>query len=433
MHKKVSLSQLTATSRTDNISLLQEWIFQTLEKVTSLQVNYRPTRAEINLDALEANYKAFRQALPEGMKLLACVKANAYGHGAVQVAKEMERLGADYLSVAFLDEALELRQAGVRMPILVLGYVPPHGVRTAWENDVTITLFSDEVLEAIQELSSSGIRGKLKVHIKVDSGMGRLGLLPGEKLMQFIRDTMAVPHVEVEGMFTHFATADEEDKTYTLEQYRRFQGACEALRDHGYQIPIIHTGNSAVAVDMPQISCDMVRIGISIYGLYPSAEVGQSKVKLSPVLTLKTQVVFVKTLPAHSGISYGIRYTTVSEERIGTLPIGYADGYSRMLTGKAQVLIRGRRVPVVGTICMDQCMVSLQSFAGMAEEIQAGEEVVLIGSQDGETIAADELASALGTIHYEIICMLAHRIPRFYMRSGSVELVVNPLLESRLS
>ncbi|MNS33607.1 Alanine racemase [compost metagenome] len=404
--------------------------FQTLEKVTSLQVNYRPTQVEIDLDALQANYLAFRQALPEGMKLLACVKANAYGHGAVQVAKEMQRLGADYLSVAFLDEALELRQAGVTLPILVLGYVPPHGVQAAWENDVTIALFSEEVLTAIQEMESSKFPGKLKVHIKVDSGMGRLGLLPGEKLTRFVGEAMAVPHVEVEGLFTHYATADEEDKTYTLEQYRRFQGACEALREQGYEIPIIHTGNSAVAVDMPQISCDMVRIGISLYGLYPSAEVEQTKVKLSPVLTLKTQVVFVKTLPPHSGISYGIRYATESEELIGTLPIGYADGYSRMLTGKAQVLIRGCRVPVVGTICMDQCMVSLQTFAGTAEEIQAGEEVVLIGQQRGETITAGELASELGTIHYEIICMLAHRIPRLYTRSGVPELRVNPLVAS---
>lgn len=402
--------------------------FQTLEKVTSLQVNYRPTQVQIDLDALQANYLAFRQALPEGMKLLACVKANAYGHGAVQVAKEMQRLGADYLSVAFLDEALELRQAGISLPILVLGYVPVHGIQAAWENDVTIALFSEEVLSAIREMDASKFAGKLKVHIKVDSGMGRLGLLPGEKLTRFVGDVMAVPHVEVEGLFTHYATADEEDKTYTLEQYRRFQGACEALREQGYEIPIIHTGNSAVAVDMPQISCDMVRIGISLYGLYPSAEVEQTKVKLSPVLTLKTQVVFVKKLPPHSGISYGIRYTTEAEELIGTLPIGYADGYSRMLTGKAQVLIRGRRVPVVGTICMDQCMVSLQTFAETAEEIQAGEEVVLIGQQGGETITAGELASELGTIHYEIICMLAHRIPRLYTRSGVPELRVNPLV-----
>lgn len=439
MQKKVSLSRLTATSETFTISLLCFiWtvrfhigvVVQTLEKVTSLQVNYRPTRAEINLDALQANYMAFRQTLPEGMKLLACVKANAYGHGAVQVAVEMQRLGADYLSVAFLDEALELRQAGIQMPILVLGYLPPHGVQAAWENDVTITLFSEEVLDTIRSMDASSYPNKLKVHIKVDSGMGRLGLPPGEKLNSFIQEVMAVPHVEVEGMFTHFATADEEDKTYTLEQYRRFQGACEALRDHGYEIPIIHTGNSAVAVDMPQISFDMVRVGISLYGLYASAQVNQSKVKLSPVLTLKTQVVFVKTLPPHSGISYGIRYTTEEEEQIGTLPIGYADGYSRMLTGKAQVLIRGRRVPVVGTICMDQCMVSLQSFAKEAEEIQVGEEVVLIGQQGGETIAADELASALGTIHYEIICMLAHRVPRFYTRSGLPELIVNPLVET---
>ncbi|MBP2000577.1 alanine racemase [Paenibacillus shirakamiensis] len=395
-----------------------------------MQVNYRPTVAEINLEALEANYSAFRHSLPIGMKLLACVKANAYGHGAVQVAREMERLGADYLSVAFLDEALELRNAGIRMPILVLGYVPPYGIQTAWEQDITISLFSEEVLGAIRELDVQDSTVKLKVHIKVDSGMGRLGLLPGERLLNFIQRAVDVPHLEVEGLFTHFATADEHNKEYTLEQYRRFQGASDALREQDIKIPIIHTGNSAVAVDMPQISCDMIRIGIALYGLYPSAEVNTTRIQLRPVLTLKTQIVFVKTLPPNSGISYGVHYVTTEEERIGTLPIGYADGFSRLLGGKVQVLIRGRRVPVVGTICMDQCMVTLQAFAEEAEDIQAGEEVVLIGSQSAEVITADEVASHMGTIHYEVVCMLAHRVPRRYIRSGITVDIVNPIIGS---
>jgi alanine racemase len=215
---------------------------------------------------------------------------------------------------------------------------------------------------------------------------------------------MQIPHVEVEGLYTHFATADEEDKSYTLEQYRRFQGVADALRDNGLHIPIIHTGNSAVAIDMPEISYNMVRIGISLYGLYPSNEVTLDNVELTPVLSLKTEVVHVKSLPPHSAVSYGARYVTEQEEMIGTLPIGYADGYSRLLSGKAQVLIRGRRVPVVGTICMDQCMVSLQALADEAEEIKAG------------------------TIHYELICMLAHRVTRVYKRIGGPDVVVNSLL-----
>ena len=391
-----------------------------------MQVIYRPTQAEVNLDHLRANYNSFRNSLPEKMKLLACVKANAYGHGAVEVTREMEKLGADYLSVAFLDEALELRQAGILMPILVLGYTPPEGIETAWKHDVTVTLFSPEVLEAIKALPEAEER--LKVHIKIDSGMGRLGLLPGDAAVSFIEEVFSLPQVIVEGMFTHFARADEEDKGYTLEQYRRFKSVADALRDLGHTIPIIHTGNSAAAIDTPDLSYNMVRIGISLYGLYPSDEVNRATVSLSPVMTLKTQIVYVKKLPPNYGISYGSKYVTEDEEVIGTLPIGYADGYSRMLSGKAEVLIRGRRVPVVGNICMDQCMVSLKSFAEEAEQIKAGEEVVLIGQQSDSCITADELASKLGTIPYELVCMIAHRVPRTYIRERLPVNRVNPLL-----
>lgn len=393
-----------------------------------MQVTYRPTRAEIDLDALCSNYRNFRKALPAEMKLLACVKANAYGHGAVTIARELERAGADYLSVAFLDEALELRSAGITMPILVLGYTPPHGVHKAWEQHITLNLFSDEVLEAIEQLDPAEFGHKLKVHIKIDSGMGRLGLLTAEEAVAFILRLRRLSHVEVEGLFTHFATADERNKSYALEQYGRFQKVVDALRKEGIDIPVIHTGNSAIAIDMPELSINMVRIGISIYGLYPSDEVGKERVELSPILTLKTEIVWVKTLPPNSAISYGSRYVTSGEEIIGTLPIGYADGYSRMLGGKVEVLVRGRRVPVVGTICMDQCMVSLESLAEEAEEIQAGEEVVLIGQQSGSVITADELATKLGTIHYELVCMLAHRVVRVYTRSGDTVAVVNALL-----
>ncbi|MNO77001.1 Alanine racemase [compost metagenome] len=391
-------------------------------------MNYRATIAEINLDHLHANYQAFRAVLPDDMKILACVKANAYGHGAVEVAKELIKAGADYLSVAFLDEALELRRAGISTPILILGYIPPEAIVTAWENDITITLFTQGVLDAIRQLPTQCISRPLKVHIKIDTGMGRLGLLPGEEALDFIEQAFSMQEIQVEGLFTHYAKADEEDKSYTLEQYRRFRFMADALEKKGYHIPIIHTGNSATAIDTPQLSHNMVRIGISLYGLYPSDEVKAQKVELTPVLTLKTQVVYVKTLPPHWGISYGTRYVTDDDEVIATLPIGYADGYSRMMSGKAEVLIRGRRVPVVGTICMDQCMVSLQSFAEEAEEIQVGEEVVLIGQQSDECISADELASNLGTIPYEVICMIAARVPRHYVQGGVLQHVVNPLL-----
>lgn len=393
-----------------------------------MQASYRPTVAEINLDDLRANYEAFRKVLPAETKFMGCVKGNAYGHGAVEVTRELERLGADYVSVAFLDEALELRQAGILIPILVLGYTSPEGIPVAWKNHVTVTLFTPEVLEAVRQLPVDP-EHRLKVHIKIDSGMGRLGLLPADA-PDFIAEVHSVAQAELEGMFTHFAKADENNKSYTLMQYRRFMSVAETLRDKDIHIPIIHTGNSATAIDTPLLSSNMVRVGISLYGFYPSTEVNHERVALHPVMTLKTQAVYVKTLPPDWGISYGTRYFTDSEEIIATLPVGYADGYSRMLTGKAEVLIRGRRVPVVGTICMDQCMVTLKSFAEEAEQIKAGEEVVLIGRQGAVSITADELALHLGTIHYEVICMLAHRVPRVYVREGAAPNLVNPLLQT---
>lgn len=393
-----------------------------------MKASYRPTVAEIHLDDLRANYEAFRAVLPQETKFMGCVKANAYGHGAVEVTRELERLGADYVSVAFLEEALELRQAGILLPVLVLGYTPPEGIAAAWENNITVTMFTPEVLDAVRALPVRA-EHRLKVHIKIDSGMGRLGL-PPEDAPAFIAEAQSVAQAELEGMFTHFARADERNKSYTLMQHRRFMSVAEALRDMNINIPIIHTGNSATAIDTPLLSINMVRVGISLYGYYPSAEVNREQVALHPVMTLKTQAVFVKTLPPDSGISYGTRYFTASDEVIATLPVGYADGYSRMLTGKAEVLIRGRRVPVVGTICMDQCMVSLKSFAGEAEQIQAGEEVVLIGRQGAESITADELALHLGTIPYEILCMVAHRVPRVYVREGKTVTLVNPLLRT---
>ncbi|WP_170315062.1 alanine racemase [Saccharibacillus brassicae] len=390
-------------------------------------MQYRPTQAVVDLDALRANYEAFRLHLGASTLLLACVKANAYGHGAVEVSRELERLGADYLSVAFLDEALELREAGIVMPILVLGYTPPEGLAIARDREITVALFSDEVLEAARHLGRSPSGSRLKVHVKVDSGMGRLGRIAGPDATDFVKRALEADGIEVEGLFTHFARADEADKAYTTVQYEAFRGTTDALAQEGIEIPLIHTGNSAAAIDTPGFSPKMVRIGISLYGFYPSREVNRTAVALKPVLTLKTEAVFVKTLPRAMGISYGSLYTAEAGERIATLPIGYADGYSRMLGGKAEVLIRGRRVPVTGTICMDQCMVSLKSFAD-AEDIQEGEEVVLLGSQSGEVISADEIAAKLGTIHYEVVCMLANRVPRIYTRTGVVIAELNPLL-----
>ncbi|MDU0203715.1 alanine racemase [Paenibacillus sp. MAH-36] len=385
---------------------------------------YRPTWVEISLDALRSNIEGFQKILPAGMKQMAVVKADAYGHGAVEVSKEAIAAGVDYLGVAFFDEALELRNAGITAPILVLGYTPPEGVERARELDVTIAVYSHDVLK---ELQVQQHKKKLKIHIKLDTGMGRLGLHTEADAIPFIEQALTLPNVEVEGLFTHYANADEVDKSYTLEQYRRFERIVSYFTDKDVTFPYIHAGNSAAAIDLPGLTYSMVRLGISMYGLYPSGDVDQTKIALKPVLSLKTGIVHLKTLPPNSGISYGTIYHTTGEEQIGTLPIGYADGYSRMLSGKAEVLVRGKRVQVVGRICMDQCMINVSEVEG----VQSLDEVVLIGEQDGERITAEDIADQLGTVNYEVICMISHRVARVYVRGGERVDAINPLMRHR--
>jgi len=388
---------------------------------------YRPTRAEISLDALRGNLTAFREALPADIKIMAVVKADAYGHGAVHVAREAVDCGVDYLGVALLEEALELRQAGIRAPILVMGYTPPEGIGPALEHDITLNVYSEEVLAAVAAAGNAGRNGRrrpLKIHVKIDTGMGRLGLTTEDEAIRFIEKALALPEVQVEGLFTHYANADEADKSYTREQYRRFMRVVRHFQGKGHTFPYLHAGNSAAAIDTPDLSGNMVRIGIAMYGLYPSCEVNRRVIRLEPVMSLKTGVVMHKTLPPGSGISYGTIYHTSGEERIATLPVGYADGFSRMLTGRAAALVKGRKVPVVGRICMDHCMINVTGISDVA----IGDEVVLIGRQGDAAISADELARQLGTINYEVTCMISHRVPRVYVRQGVPVAVRNPLI-----
>lgn len=352
---------------------------------------------------------------------MASVKANAYGHGAVQVAREAERCGVHFLGVAFLDEAIQLRDAGLQLPILVLGFVSAQGLAIARERNITIALFREDILAAAASLPPS--EHKLRVHVKVDTGMGRLGIPHEDEAVSFIERAMQQPNIEVEGLFTHYARADEADKSYTKLQYERFTRIQQQLNARHIHIPIIHAANSAAGMETPQYAGAMVRLGISMYGLYPSEEVNKQTIALQPVLSLKTEVVMVKQTPADWGISYGSRYVTNGQEWIGTLPIGYADGYSRMLNGKAYVLVREQRMPVRGTICMDQCMISVP------DEAVAGDEVVIIGAQGQDYISVEDIARQLGTINYEVTCMISTRVPRIYYRHGKAIFVENYLCE----
>ncbi|HEY0827079.1 MAG TPA: alanine racemase [Bacilli bacterium] len=399
---------------------------------------YRPTWVEISLDALRHNYKEFRKAIPQAMKIMAVVKANGYGHGAKEVAWEALDCGADYLGVAFMDEAIELRRSGITAPILVLGYTSPEGVDLALTHDITITVFSEELLDYLEDFKNvirPGTERALKIHIKLDTGMGRLGLRvepnisegsrenEGQEAILFIERALKLEGVVVEGLFTHYACADETDNSYTYAQYERFGGVVEYFRAKDITFPLVHAGNSATAIQFPGLSYTMVRLGISLYGLYPSEEVNRQEVQLLPVMSFKTAVIMAKILPPHSGVSYGAIYHTSGDEQIATLPVGYADGYTRMLTGRGEVLIRGQKVPIVGRICMDQCMINVSGLPS----VEVGEEVVLFGRQGDAVITADDLAKQLGTINYEITCMVSNRVPRTYIRDGQIIDVVNPL------
>lgn len=383
---------------------------------------YRSTRVEISLDALRHNIEAFRSCLPERIALMAVIKADAYGHGAVQVARETLEHGVSYLAVAFLDEAIELRQAGIEAPILVLGHAPVKGIELAAREGITLTAFSEEMLAALARRPQDA--PELAVHIKIDTGMGRLGLQSTEDAVSYIERAMALPGVRVEGLFTHYACADEKDKTVTLNQYARFRAVVDAFAEKGITFLYLHAGNTAAAIDTPELTCNMVRLGIGMYGLYPSEEVRKESIALQPVMSIKAEIVHLKRVKAGAGISYGHRYHVLREEEaIATLPIGYADGYSRMLTGKAEALIGGTRVPIVGTVCMDQCMAEVTDVPG----VSAGDEAVLLGSQGAELISAEELAAKLGTINYEITCMISHRVPRIYIRGGRIVHILNHL------
>lgn len=382
---------------------------------------YRPTWVEISLDALRHNLHEFRSSLPAEMRIMAVVKADAYGHGAVQVARECVAEGASYLAVAFMDEALELRRGGIEAPILVLGYTPAEAVPLAVKYRITINVYSMDVLEALARRGPE--EPSVKIHIKVDSGMGRLGLNRTEDAVAFIERALSLPGIEVEGLFTHYACADEADKGYTREQYNKFERVMGHFREKGITFSYVHAGNTATAIDTPEISYNMVRLGIGMYGLYPSGEVNMERVKLRPVMTLKTRIVMLKSMEEGAAVSYGALYHASEGEQIATLAVGYADGFSRMLTGKAHALVRGKRVPVVGRICMDQCMISLQDVSGA----EIGDEVVMFGEQEGLTLPTEELAEKLGTVNYEIVCMISHRVPRVYMEAGEVKDTVNPL------
>ena len=367
------------------------------------------TWTEIDLSNLEHNYRALRAMLPQGCRFLGVVKADAYGHGAVQVARRLETLGAEYLAVACLDEALELRQARITTPILILGYTPTERAEALLDNGITQTVYDVEMARALSDAAAAA--GKtLKIHVKADTGMSRLGWLCGGEdqsaAVEAIAQVCALPGLEAEGIYTHFANADG-DEDYTMLQFTRFLDLLEALKERGITFAIRHCAASAAALKFPCTHLDMVRPGIALYGHYPDPSCeGLDGPGLRPVMTLKTRVASVKTVPAGTPVSYGCTHVLDRETKLAALTIGYADGLPRLCSDKLEVLIGGQRAPVVGRICMDMCMADVTGL-----DVAPGDEVEVFG----EHLPIEDVAALAGTIQYELLCAVSPRVHRAYL------------------
>jgi len=365
----------------------------------------RPTWLEIDVDAVAQNVRIFKEIIGPDVRLMAVLKADAYGHGAVKVARTALNNGASYCGVASVNEAVQLRQAGISAPVLALGYTPAWQAREALLHDINITLYNWDTARAFSRAAIE-LHLEARAHIKVDTGMGRLGLLPDE-VPAFVQSVHSLPSLTIEGIFTHFSVADEADLGYTRWQLERFQRVLDHLRAQGITFPLIHAANSAAILRLPESRFTMVRLGLAMYGLAPSPAI-QLPPGVRRAMTWKTTVAQVKAMAPGSFVSYGNTYQTQGEERIAVIPVGYADGFRRAPQHWCEVLVKGRRAPIVGRVCMDQTMINVSHIP----DVRVGDEVVLIGSQGDETITVEQVAERLGTINYEVVSVIMARVPR---------------------
>lgn len=390
--------------------------------------------AEIDLDAIENNIREIRRYVMPTAKILGVVKADAYGHGYLEVARTLLENGADALAVACLDEAIQLRKCNIHCPILILGRSCREEAETLVFYDVMPACFEMGLAEAMS-IAAVKLGKTAKLHIKIDTGMGRVGYryaddaAANENTISEILKISALPNVEINGIFTHFAVADEDDDEYTYLQFKRFCEVCDRLAEQGLSIPIRHCANSAAILRFPQMHLDMVRPGIILYGKQPSAFVDCGVLKLKSAMTFKAKITNIKIIEKGASVSYGRRFTADRDTKIATVPVGYADGYSRILSGSAQVIAGGKLCDIVGNICMDQCMIDVTSV----NNINIGDEVILFGRGDNIELPVESLAEKMGTINYEILCMIGKRIPRIYIRNGVPDKMHNYLLDSPIS
>lgn len=370
-----------------------------------------PTWAEINLDNIKFNLNNIKSRLSKDTKICGVVKANAYGHGAVEVSKLLQRENIDYLAVARLEEAIELVQNYITLPILCLGYIPSEALEIAIKHNINITVYSLDMAKKVQEISKKlGVTSN--VHVKIDTGMARIGFQPNESSINDIIQIYNLSNVNILGIYTHFATSDEKSKEFTYIQTDRFKYVISELEKVGIHIPIKHVANSAATMDCDNLEWDMVRCGIILYGYYPSEDVDKNKIALKPAMTLKTKITHIKEIEPNVGVSYGLKYVSSKKEKIATIPIGYADGFTR-LQKNPKVLIKGEVFDIVGRICMDQCMVRIDKNI----DIKIGDEVILFGEKE---ISAEKIASDLGTINYEVLCMVQRRVERVYLERNAI-------------
>ena len=365
------------------------------------------------MNSIRENYEAIRERIGEGVKLCCVVKADGYGHGAVEVSKICLYNGADWLGIATCEEGAALRAANIPVPILILGYTVENRLETVIENRLTQAVFSYEMAELVSK-TAVRMNKTAEVHIKIDTGMGRIGFLPNEENLKTIDKIFSLPNIKVTGIFTHFSTADETDKTFTKTQFERFLYMTEGLEKMGHKGLIRHCANSGAIIDLPEMQLDMVRAGIILYGMMPSTEVGD--MKLMPAMSLKTHVSYVKEVDADTPIGYGRTFYTAKPSKIATIPIGYADGYSRQYSNRARVIVNGEYANIVGNVCMDQAMLDVTHI----KDIKMGDEVTVMGISGDKCVSAEELAEISHTINYEIVCNVGKRVPRVYIRNGRV-------------
>lgn len=373
--------------------------------------SYSRVYATVNLDAIRANMEAFRRRVRKDAMLCAVVKTDGYGLGAVPVARTVSDLVWGF-AVATVDEALNLREHGITHPILVLGYVPREQYEELVRGEIRFAAYRKQDVRELSEIAVS-LGKKACVHVKTDTGMGRIGVQPGEAAA-FVKMAAGLPGICVEGLFSHLATADMIQREGAWRQAERFAEVMDRLKEQGIHIPVCHLGNSAAAMEMNEIPGNMFRVGIALYGYYPSDEMKRDSVVLTPAMELKTRVIHVKTVPAGTPIGYGASYVTEKETAVATVSIGYGDGYPRSLSNRGSMLVRGRRAPIIGRVCMDQTMLDVTGIPG----VQEGDCVTVIGKDGGEEITVEEAAALAQSFHYEFLCDLGKRIPRVYVAGG---------------